>query len=566
MLHGMPSTAAAPLIDRALGTGYAVFAFLVALSGYLVNIRNLPGDTYQAYTDAMTVLAQTMARKNPSAFAGDFLFSQQNSDFLLNIMVYYLENLGEWFPSLPHALFALHFPMTLLHLAGFYLLGRRLGGNAIWGVLLGLSSFVCIEWPIGHWGLNAYPRSTGLYSAFLPYFLLAFFHFRERPLWWIGLFAMLGLLGSYIHQISTPFVAFSLWCGFWALRPAAWSWSRFSLHMLVVGTAFLLGMLPGLLPVLGHVSGSGQYQVDYREAMEAIRLLAFPLLTWYYHPWPGIKNTIIAIFSNPAMVLVLLFWVAGMLAMARGQLGERRHGLAMLLAAAGLIFIAIAPALLEAAWAFSQHRYLLLFDAPRTLIYLVPMVLIGAFFIARQLELRWPRLGLLLAALITLSWWFAGTYGPLSHIENLRVYARCLAAGGLTCEPTPENEIAFTLAMRKHIPQGGRVFSHGHKYRLKVMAERPLVYSKKDFQLSYYISKARMVEGYRIHQRLRKIDTEPDPVRRIAAVKAVAQELGAEYFVLSRQKWAEVHAHQGEVAALFKETLYQDEVGALFRM
>ncbi|MBF0610129.1 MAG: hypothetical protein HQL55_03255 [Magnetococcales bacterium] len=545
-----------------------VFFFLAVISGYLVNVRNLPGDSYKGYSDALTHIAQAMAMAHPGSFAGDYTLSDSKGHFFNNFLVFYLETMGSFFPSFSHAHFFLGVPMTFFHLSGFYLLGRILGGRAEWGILLSFASFATINLPVEYWAFHLYPRSLGLFTALLPFFLLLFVRFIHQPARWPWLFMLLGA-SSFVHQISVPFVGFALWCSLFAFRPPNWRWIPFLGMLTLVGLAFLAGMIPFEIKIIMDSMASGEEAVNYQDAMAAFTFLYGKNVPVYLQPWGVIKQTVLAILTTPGLIVTLLIGMAGVIANLLGYLGERRFGVGMVLLSLGLVFVSGAVPLAERYWMDMHEKLPVLKDGPRNLVYLLPIMLVSAFVTIHRLGERYtrPHLALLVAALLTGAWWSAGIHqGQIYPIANMGEYTQCLKELHLVCLPREDNEIDFVKALQQRIPYKGRIFAYGHTYRLKVMLHRPMVFSKKDVQLQYYISKKKMVEGFRLLQRIQLVENNPDPFQQIAGVKQIATELGAEYFIISRHVWDRVQNHQDKLNALFGEPLYHDNLGALYRI
>ena len=95
-------------------------------------------------------------------------------------------------------------PLVLIHLLGYYLLGRVLYQNRFWALLLSLTTSVYILTPIGDdVGLMFDPLPGLAFGALLPYLLSAIIRFQDDPEKWKRLMACgAGLI--YVHPVSGP--------------------------------------------------------------------------------------------------------------------------------------------------------------------------------------------------------------------------------------------------------------------------------------------------------------------------------------------------------------------------
>ena len=198
----------------------ALIAILFALFALVFQMQRLDGSWNGIFihSDAANLTAFAAARANPHLFIGDtFLENIDNYKFYTTVHIFAIQALGWLTGDYGKGVVFLLGPLVLIHLLGYYILGRVLYQNRFWALILSLTTSVhIILTPIGDYvGLMFDPLPRFAFGALLPYLLSAIIRFQDdTDKWKIIIACCAGLI--YVHPVSAPAWVFALWL-FYAL-------------------------------------------------------------------------------------------------------------------------------------------------------------------------------------------------------------------------------------------------------------------------------------------------------------------------------------------------------------
>jgi hypothetical protein len=156
------------------------------------------------------------------------------------------------------------FPTVLLHLTGYYFLGKYFLKDRVKGVIFTLLvsvNFVYITWD--YWGISTDPQPRFLYQAILPFLLLAAYHYKDNPPRWPFVLLFAGIL-FYIHSISGLGIGFMLLFGYLFRRNNKITIALKVKYIIISTIVFLGSITPFIIMYLNNFIQSSP--VDYSSA------------------------------------------------------------------------------------------------------------------------------------------------------------------------------------------------------------------------------------------------------------------------------------------------------------
>jgi hypothetical protein len=166
-------------------------------------------------SDAANVATFAAVLDNPQNFANDFLFNKtSNFSFYVSLHLPYLQFFSKLLGGYGIAYLSLLVPIIFIQLIGFYFFGKVLFRNRFWSLLLAILSLLIIyTGSSDYWGIYKDPQPRMLFGALFPWLLTLAYSSFKKPKLRIATMVLVGLM-LYIHPVSTPAVAFSIWLGF----------------------------------------------------------------------------------------------------------------------------------------------------------------------------------------------------------------------------------------------------------------------------------------------------------------------------------------------------------------
>lgn len=479
-------------------------------------------------SDAANVASFAAARANPDLFANDaVLASTSATAFYLTFHTLWVGQVGAWLNDFALAYLLLLIPTVLLYLTFWYAFGRTLFGNAIGALCLALLMSGYAALPLGeYWGLSPDPLPRLLFAALLPLPLLLIVLWREQPRFWVIPMAILGLL-TYVHPVSAPGVAGSVWLGLLAMTGRQW-W-QYKGSLLASALAFLAVMAPFALLYFGSTASRSDIDVAtvYRIMAErfAPGFLDVPLAAeLFVTRWLSLK----AVLPIAAGASAWYLWMR-----SPDSRSLLRFLFGMFL---GLTVFAFVVPYLDQVVMRSLDRLPKLIDFMRVSRYLVMVMLIIAVWGAVAWATTAPRRPWKLAACAAAAAVWLVAAKPDVLVSPYRL-ALCALRGNPLCGPSPEeaNRIALLEAIKRETPKGARLVSLAGDVGLDIRyaALRPLAFTWKDGGALAYTDPSRLVAWAVPWRSYEAIREETDRDRRAERIGCFIQEIGADYAVLA---------------------------------
>jgi len=397
--------------------------------------------------DASLYASVAAARDSPQLFQGDELLGDpRNTRLFTTVLIPLCRALARLTGDYGTAFIALLGPHALLQMIGFYVLGRVLLGSRFWALLLALVTVPRVFLNIGeYWGFHSDAQPRFLFQGLWPLALAAALRWSDRPRAWPWLLAAVGPL-AFVHPVSTPALALSLWLGFWAVLPPSWLVSQRVRHMLLVGVVFAISLAPYLVAYLGgYERGRTTPEVD------AVLSSMAGTTAHIFEVGPVIVGFAAAL--RPDWPYVVAAAIAGVL-LWRWLPDRRRLQMVILWTAGILVTSIVLPAALRM-YARQTGTFTLDTQLPRNLRYLVPLMLILILWALAELDRRcanrgwgWRTAPVTAGLAVTLGFWLQ--HEPRDIVKG----GRCWAYGHLLCPLGKQAGIAEAMgAIRRVVPE-----------------------------------------------------------------------------------------------------------------
>jgi hypothetical protein len=414
---------------------------------------------------------------------------------------------------------------AFLQLLGFYVLGRVLFHNRFWALLLSLITLLYVGMNLGEfWGFYTEPLPRFTFQALLPFILAAALAWKNKPERWLWIMAAAGLL-TYVHPVSAPVCGLAIWLGFWACRPADWSFKRLAIYMILLGGVFVVIGVPFVLNYVG--SRAEKASADYDTVF---RIMAGTLP-------PGLMNLSIAFrdfLLDMTRAVLPLLGIIGAVIVFRLSRQNRTNLYIILLWVAGIIIGAVVIPLIDHTTANWLGRVPLAIDLVRGLRYLIPISLLFCLWALWEIYQVVSRPGLkrvVLGVSVAMLIFWSGTH--YQQIYLVRDGLNCLRQIKLVCGvPTDESQLMEAIKTKTEPGSPIMVASGDREWlAIRYYAERPLVYTWRDGGGLFYANELQLVRWLTIRDRLDIVNFENDLTERLDQLIALARDLKAEYLV-----------------------------------
>lgn len=255
-----------------------IIAILLALS--LILSKNLFGGHFMDYTqlsgDAANYTSFAAAQKYPELFRSDPLLGDiENINMFSSYHVYLTRVLESIFGNFGTAFMILQLPLTFLQLCGFYLLGKELYRNRLFGFLLTIMAFVFVRMNLSEfWGYTTSPIPRFSFQACIPFVLLLVLKQGQNPRKWPLILSIAALL-IYVHAVSTPAWSIAIILSLWFMTPRSTSASVKRKYLLFSLSLFIVILLPFTLQYF-HSTLSADQSMSISDEVQAIMSFRLP--------------------------------------------------------------------------------------------------------------------------------------------------------------------------------------------------------------------------------------------------------------------------------------------------
>lgn len=490
------------------------------------------------------------AQESPELFTQDpFLSNEKNINDYNIILVPVIKALKNVFGNYGTAcVFLLPF-FIFIHLVGYYTLGVSIFKNPWAGLFVSLLISTPTLTAYDYWGLilDALPRF--LYQGLIP-FLLALSIWRGAdPNWWPIIMGGIGLL-NYIHPLSTPPWAIAFILALWASASEHRFWPKARM-MSVAVLVLLLILSPFILNYVRSTILETSNVIGYEETLAIL------------------QSRFATMDTNPIFALEIFFagrrgidfdpiwyfvWLLGIAGTTFGLIWRKdpAENANFRQIAAWIIGISIVSGfvpLLERIVFSYLRRIPPEFEILRTLRYLVPPILLGAFYALwlgkeelRKKSVLSPSTSqnlFVLASIVLLGVWgiSSATVRP-EFREAAKQNIACWLRGKMIC-PLASISMDFIDVMnvvREKTPVGSRIFSEGQEVAVRYYGLRPLTFTYKDGAPLAYTDQRQLLVWKEQSERMEELAfIRKFPFRHRAFVRGIvelAQDTQADYLLL----------------------------------
>jgi hypothetical protein len=551
-----------------------IIFFVIAFMFTCGRLGNHPFQFLQLESDAANIASFSAAYDNPENYTRDpFLSDPQNYSAYFAFHIPLIRTLGKLFGSYTTAFTILLFPVIIVQLFGFYLLGKKLYSNRLIAFLLSLATMLPIRMPVyEYFGLNNDVIPRFLFQAILPYLLMLLLNIIDTPSkWWLGGLAFSA--GLYIHPVSGPawIMAYYLSILFVTnIKEIRFWW----LYFIKACFFTVLGMLPFIWAFFVP-SGNEIYNIPLIKEIMSERLASqtesvFSMYSNYFQTYVATNWPLIVLWLVTIGFLIELP-IQEIIKRNKIDDGYKHNHKAVYAWWIAILFASIVIPLLDEIYIQKTGGLPVLREIRRNLRYFIPLLWITIFIFISQIN-RWmdqkginkPAKGYL-ACIICV---FMAIYAvqSKSFINNaFRHEFICLQQGKLFCQSQAgENEkIEFYQAVTRLVGKEELIFPDPSPDYMqdslipRYFCLRSIAYTYKDGGGAGSTTMQFITDWWRITQKLDPyLPNSEHPLK--IDVLDIAKETGAEYFIfISPDPEIKLQLNQNCIA-------FQNEYGILY--
>jgi hypothetical protein len=511
------------------------------------------GFHFQSYllsgSDAANISSFAAALDHPQYFSNDsFLKNPANFAYYNTIHIPLIRWLGQILGNYSSPFALLLFPLTCLHLLGYYLLGSIIFKNRFWAVIFSLIVFISVSLNLGEsWGLMADMIPRFLFQSLLPFLLTAVIRWGKNPKAWPWLMAATGLL-VYAHPVSLPVWGLAVLLSLWVLSPAV-PFKQKIMRLLVASLLFLCVITPFTIGYLFNTTFGSHDAVNYEEILTIMRKR---FIAGFVDLGVGYKDFIkIAILSDWFTSLIWVFVFIGGIGLFLLQ--RKSENKILLVLAAWWISVLIVGVLIPVAdhgLANALKRMPLEVDLIRSIRYAIPLLLLSALYLLSEFRLILGKkidikirhvvtpVFICLGLLLLIGWVMRnGFFQNPALLQS----ARCWKSGQLVCPFPDEDEfqqqIDLLNAVKADTPFGSRIMASADLSELvfRYFALRPLVYSYKDGGSLIYTNHAELLIWWRQFQEISQVQSNSSRKLYLDGLIKFSRKYLADYIMLPEE-------------------------------
>jgi hypothetical protein len=339
-------------------------------------------------TDAGNVASFVAGWIHHDYFASDLVLSdRQNYAFYITAILPLVAFFNIFTQDIGSAYALTYFPLILLQLLGFYLLGRYLFKSTPWAMLLALITFPPVMVFSGeYWGVFHEPLVRMTFGSILPCLILFFLHFGHRRRW---LPCHFGLCGAsvYAHPVSAPTVALAFWITALATVPPGTSLLRHVVRVVLCGLLFLAAAIPFCVIFFsGFPSLEAAPKSGLRVAERSLSTFYASMPALYYDALTAVSAIVQGLGRTYAYI-----WLPGLLAFFVIPRLQPEHAAAcrfFKIFMAGIFLGSVGVAFADQQISALLGRTPVQVDLVRSVRFEIPILILGCIWLARVVYIR----------------------------------------------------------------------------------------------------------------------------------------------------------------------------------
>jgi hypothetical protein len=497
-------------------------------------------------SDSANISSFAAALDHPQYFSNDpLLKNPANYAFYNTIHIPLIRWLGQILGNYSSPFALLIFPLTFLHLLGYFLLGFIIFKNRFWAVIFSLIVLVSVHLNLGEsWGLMRDMIPRFLFQSLLPFLLTAVIKWGKNPKSWPWLMAATGLL-VYAHPVSLPVWGLAVLLSLWILSPAM-PFRQKIMRLLVATLLFLVVIAPFTINYLSTTTFGSQGAANYEDILTIMRKR---FITGFVDLDLGYKEFIkIVILSDWFTTLIWVFVFLGGIGLFLSQ-RKTENKILLILAAwwVSVFFVGVVIPVIDHGIANTLHRMPLEVDLIRSLRYSIPLLLLSAFYLLSEFRsIIREKINLNSRPMVTATFICLGLLlliGWVLHNGFLQDPAfvqsvRCWKSGQLVCPFQDEDKVKQRIdlleAIKTDTPIGSRIMASSDLSDLVIRyyALRPLVYSYKDGAALIYTNHSDLMIWWQQFKEISWIETLDTRILYLDGLIEFSRKYLADYLVL----------------------------------
>lgn len=521
--------------------------FIIALAYTLGHV----GTHFQNYLiltgDAANISCFAAGLDHPQFFINDPLLKDQaNFAWYYTVHIPLIRFLGHVLGNYGSAFAFLIFPITFLHLLGYYLLGKSLLKNRSLSLFFTLAAMVPLKLNLGEiWGLSRFMIPRILFQALLPFVLVAVIKWGKNLRAWPWLMACTGLL-VYAHPVSLPAWGLAIFLSLWFLVPEVSSRQKMA-YLLLAVLIFLIVITPFTINYLSSTTfGSGNGE-NYENILS---IMQKRFSRGYLQLEVGLKEFVKkAVFSHWLNQLLWLLVLLGGIGVFFNRRRFKNPAFTVIVAWwVGIFSVGVLAPVADHTLAAAFKRMPMEVDLIRSLRYMIPLLLLSVFYLLSELR------GIVLKKMPNCSTFFISAgiaslglclmFGWMLRYQFFqdRAFAqtaRCWSSGRLTCPlPNEENlarQVELLQVIRSRTPLGARILSMNENdlttLAIRYYSLRSLVFHFKDGAAFIYANHKALLAWWQQFQNLSKLKKNSQREPYLDALMEFARNNRTDYLV-----------------------------------
>jgi len=488
------------------------------------------------YSDAANLTAFAAARANPHLFIGDTLLEHfDNYKFYTTVHIFAIKALGWLTGDYGKGMVFLLGPLVLIHLLGYYLLGRVLFQNRFWALILSLTTSVYIDTPVSDdVGLMYDPLPGFAFGALLPYLLATIIRFQDdTDKWKLIMACCAGLI--YVHPVSGPAWVFGLWLFYAVANPDGLAVRQRVNRAFALGIVAVVVALPfAVLYVSSHDTAPND-PVKVAAIMEAFKARVVPE---YQNPIPAIRALFNWLFTDFYYTYFALLSLCFLL-YAKNYRKEAR---ALITVVSGVVLFSMLIPCVEYFRAINSGGVPLQYDLIRPLKYVVPTIFVlsvwGLYTLQERISqsIKGEYISSVVSVLIGLTFVFYVHMKDPSVVRFVYPTIYAWRHGDLLPEKMKWQvmQVEAIRAVRRFTPEKSKIFvTSDLALQARFAALRPVVYAYKDGGIFAYSNYDALLKWHEIYRKLggRFKRAGYSPAELEQTIVPVARELDADYML-----------------------------------
>ncbi len=502
----------------------------------------------------------------PDRFISDPVFSESsNYSFYLTIVRPWVALNNIFSGDIGQAYMLMQFPILFIQLAAFFWLGRKLFEGTFWPLVLAVLSVPPVFIFNGElWGNLAAPLTRSVYGAIFPLLIVA----ALPPFRWWRPFLAMALCGIsvYVHPVSAPSVALTIWLSMLITAPLGERTVGTIIVMVAAGIIFVIFAVPfamTFVPSMMHIASPlvAQLQESARPMLGA----------QYYDAWLAVQIAIAGGGNNPSPTwgwlyfpwIVSLLFIVGLLEPMSWS--PRRAFLLALLV--GITFSSVGLAWIDQSVATLTGRAPVQIDIIRNFRFFVPITLIGLVWLLAETHRRFRSVRSLSVALYGLgsvlvaAWWLTFPNPLHAAYRDWRSPNSSLAAA------RDDNDFRAVIGRIREAPAGSLVLPlPANAFETNALAVRyggfqPILYLSKDMNFLLYSASDNLKLWSELRDQISGLETR-DRLEIETIIRQLVEKRHLRYVLLDSQHSSEtldsgLSALADDTVAIGKWRLYR---------